>query len=182
MAEPTRAAELGRFALRLPRCREGAVPAASAQRPQKKAFYLLKMKPLKEPAPNNNNVSFVIHCQLGKEIKHICSNCSRGEDARDGECWGPSGRRRAREAGRWRGWSPVSGRRRRLRLENCGDIRLPGTLPSAAPNQTRTASEHIPLVYVLPQMRGFKQLNGQFWDFLLGRWGLGEGGCQGSQY
>ncbi|XP_034841578.1 phosphatase and actin regulator 1 isoform X4 [Mirounga leonina] len=85
MAEPTRAAELGRFALRLPRCREGAVPAASAQRPQKKAFYLLKMKPLKEPAPNNNNVSFVIHCQLGKEIKHICSNCSRGEDARDAE-------------------------------------------------------------------------------------------------
>nr|XP_045722320.2 phosphatase and actin regulator 1 isoform X2 [Mirounga angustirostris] len=85
MAEPTRAAELGRFALRLPRCREGAVPAASVQRPQKKAFYLLKMKPLKEPAPNNNNVSFVIHCQLGKEIKHICSNCSRGEDARDAE-------------------------------------------------------------------------------------------------
>ncbi|XP_059255433.1 phosphatase and actin regulator 1 isoform X4 [Mustela nigripes] len=85
MAEPTRAAELGRFALRSPRCREGAVPAASAQRPKKKAFYLLKMKPLKEPAPNNNNVSFVIHCQLGKEIKHICSNCSRGEDARDAE-------------------------------------------------------------------------------------------------
>nr|XP_023480236.1 phosphatase and actin regulator 1 isoform X1 [Equus caballus] len=86
MAEPTRAAEPGRFALRLPRCREGAVPGASAQRPKKKAFYLLRMKPLKEPAPNNNNnVSFVIHCQLGKEIKHICSNCSRGEDARDAE-------------------------------------------------------------------------------------------------
>ncbi|KAK2490074.1 hypothetical protein MC885_015870, partial [Smutsia gigantea] len=85
MAEPTRAAEPGRFALRSPRCREGAVPGASAQRPKKKAFYLLRMKPLKEPAPNNNNVSYVIHCQLGKEIKHICSNCSRGEDARDGE-------------------------------------------------------------------------------------------------
>ncbi|KAI5235163.1 Phosphatase And Actin Regulator 1 [Manis pentadactyla] len=84
MAEPTRAAEPGRFALRSPRCREGAVPGASAQRPKKKAFYLLRMKPLKEPAPNNN-VSFVIHCQLGKEIKHICSNCSRGEDARDAE-------------------------------------------------------------------------------------------------
>ncbi|CAK7318832.1 phosphatase and actin regulator 1 isoform X4 [Vulpes vulpes] len=84
MAEPTRAAEPGRFAPRSPRCREGAVPAASARRPRKKAFYLLKMKPLKEPAPNNN-VSFVIHCQLGKEIKHICSNCSRGEDARDAE-------------------------------------------------------------------------------------------------
>ncbi|KAG3288674.1 phosphatase and actin regulator 1 isoform X5 [Ictidomys tridecemlineatus] len=86
MAEPTRAAKPGRFALRSPRCREGAVPGASAEKPQKKAFYLLRMKPLKEPAPNNNNnVSFVIHCQLGKEIKHICSNCSRGEDARDAE-------------------------------------------------------------------------------------------------
>ncbi|KAM4815919.1 phosphatase and actin regulator 1 isoform X2 [Urocitellus parryii] len=86
MAEPTRAAKPGRFALRSPRCREGAVPGASAQKPKKKAFYLLRMKPLKEPAPNNNNnVSFVTHCQLGKEIKHICSNCSRGEDARDAE-------------------------------------------------------------------------------------------------
>ncbi|XP_059879609.1 phosphatase and actin regulator 1 isoform X2 [Delphinus delphis] len=87
MAEPTRTAEPGRFALRSPRCREGAVPGASSQRPKKKAFYLLSLKPLKEPAPNdnNNNVSFVIHCQLGKEIKHICSNCSRGEDARDAE-------------------------------------------------------------------------------------------------
>ncbi|KAM5320597.1 phosphatase and actin regulator 1 isoform 4-T4 [Glossophaga mutica] len=86
MAEPTLPAEPGRFALRLPRCREGAVPGSSAQRPKKKAFYLLRMKPLKEPAPNNNNnVSFVIHCQLGKEIKHICSNCSRGEDTRDAE-------------------------------------------------------------------------------------------------
>ncbi|KAF6110661.1 phosphatase and actin regulator 1 [Phyllostomus discolor] len=86
MAEPTLAAEPGRFALRSPRCREGAVPGSSAQRPKKKAFYLLRMKPLKEPAPNNNNnVSFVIHCQLGKEIKHICSNCSRGEDTRDAE-------------------------------------------------------------------------------------------------
>ncbi|CAN0401260.1 unnamed protein product [Rangifer tarandus platyrhynchus] len=86
MAEPTRAAEPGRFALPSPRCREGEVPGASAQRPKRKAFYLLRMKSLKEPAPNNNNnVSFVIHCQLGKEIKHICSNCSRGEDARDAE-------------------------------------------------------------------------------------------------
>ncbi|XP_010355442.2 phosphatase and actin regulator 1 isoform X2 [Rhinopithecus roxellana] len=86
MAEPTRAAKPGRFALRSPRCREGAVPGASAEKPKKKAFYLMRMKPLKEPAPNNNNnVSFVIHCQLGKEIKHICSNCSRGEDARDAE-------------------------------------------------------------------------------------------------
>lgn len=102
MAEPTRAAEPGRFALRSARCREGDVPGASAQRPKRRAFYLLRMKPLKEPAPSNNsNVSFVIHCQLGKEIKHICSNCSRGEDARDGECRGASGRRRTREGRRW---------------------------------------------------------------------------------
>nr|XP_051711803.1 phosphatase and actin regulator 1 isoform X4 [Oryctolagus cuniculus] len=86
MAEPTRAAKPGRFALRSPRCREGAVPGASAEKPPKRAFYLPRMKPPKEPAPNNNNsVSFVIHSQLGKEIKHICSNCSRGEDARDAE-------------------------------------------------------------------------------------------------
>ncbi|XP_034365694.1 phosphatase and actin regulator 1 isoform X3 [Arvicanthis niloticus] len=79
MAEPTRAAK--------PRCRQGAVPGAGAAvKPKKKAFYLLSMKPPKDPAPNNNNnVSFVIHCQLGKEIKHICSNCSRGEDSRDAE-------------------------------------------------------------------------------------------------
>lgn len=89
MAEPTRAGK--------PRCRQGVVPGAGAAvKPKKKAFYLLSMKPPKDPAPNNNNnVSFVIHCQLGKEIKHICSNCSRGEDGRDGECrapWGGGGK------------------------------------------------------------------------------------------
>ncbi|KAJ1203853.1 hypothetical protein NDU88_007634 [Pleurodeles waltl] len=52
---------------------------------RKKAFYLVRMKPLKEPSTNNNNVSFVIHCHIGKEIKHICSNCSRGEEAREAE-------------------------------------------------------------------------------------------------
>lgn len=95
MAEPTCAAKPGRFALRSRRCREGAVPSVSVEKPPKRAFDWLRMKPPKEPAPNynNNNVSFVIHCQLGKEIKHICSNCSRGEAARDGECRGPpSGR------------------------------------------------------------------------------------------
>lgn len=33
---------------------------------------------------NNNNTPFLIHCQIGKEIKHICSNC-RGTEPRDGE-------------------------------------------------------------------------------------------------
>ncbi|CAM2106277.1 unnamed protein product [Caretta caretta] len=57
----------------------------NGEKPKKKAFCLVRMKPLKEPATNNNNVSFVIHCHIGKEIKHICSNCSRGEEARDAD-------------------------------------------------------------------------------------------------
>uniref|UniRef100_A0A8D3DDC4 Phosphatase and actin regulator n=1 Tax=Scophthalmus maximus TaxID=52904 RepID=A0A8D3DDC4_SCOMX len=28
---------------------------------------------------------FTIHCHIGKEIKHICSNCSRGNDTQDAE-------------------------------------------------------------------------------------------------
>ncbi|XP_078543736.1 phosphatase and actin regulator 1 isoform X2 [Lissotriton helveticus] len=66
--------------------REGCAPDTGGQgKARKKAFYLVRMKPLKEPSTNNNNVSFVIHCHIGKEIKHICSNCSRGEEARDAE-------------------------------------------------------------------------------------------------
>ncbi|KAJ3595261.1 hypothetical protein NHX12_004565 [Muraenolepis orangiensis] len=34
---------------------------------------------------HNNNMPFTIHCQIGKEIKHICSNCSRGNDPLDAE-------------------------------------------------------------------------------------------------
>ncbi|XP_069476598.1 phosphatase and actin regulator 1 isoform X3 [Ambystoma mexicanum] len=71
-----------------PGCRESGAPDAASQgKPRKKAFYLVRMKPLKEPSSttNNNNVSFVIHCHIGQEIKHICSNCSRGEEARDAE-------------------------------------------------------------------------------------------------
>ncbi|XP_039609945.1 phosphatase and actin regulator 1-like isoform X3 [Polypterus senegalus] len=62
------------------------------QKPKKKAFYLVRMKPgnSKEPVSssssnNNNNMSFMIHCHIGKEIKHICSNCSRGTEAQDAE-------------------------------------------------------------------------------------------------
>ncbi|XP_028593543.2 phosphatase and actin regulator 1 isoform X1 [Podarcis muralis] len=65
--------------------RDGSSPDQSEEKPKKRAFYLVRMKPLKEPITNNNNVSFVIHCHIGKEIKHICSNCSRGEEARDAE-------------------------------------------------------------------------------------------------
>ncbi|XP_008107047.1 phosphatase and actin regulator 1 isoform X3 [Anolis carolinensis] len=66
--------------------RDGSDPDRSEEKPLKRAFYIVRMKPLKEPVTNNNNnVSFVIHCHIGKEIKHICSNCSRGEEARDAE-------------------------------------------------------------------------------------------------
>ncbi|XP_056377158.1 phosphatase and actin regulator 1 isoform X1 [Hyla sarda] len=68
-------------------CRESSSVApgtGGGDKQRKKAFYLVRMKPLKEPS-NNNNVSFVIHCHIGKEIKHICSNCSRGEEAEEVE-------------------------------------------------------------------------------------------------
>ncbi|KAM6922035.1 phosphatase and actin regulator 1 [Xenentodon cancila] len=39
---------------------------------------------LYEPAPDNNNMPFLIHCHIGKEFKHICSNC-RGEEPLDAE-------------------------------------------------------------------------------------------------
>lgn len=86
MADSTHIRQPGMLAFSSSGCREGSVPAMNGEKPKKKAFYLVRMKPLKEPATNNNNVSFVIHCHIGKEIKHICSNCSRGEEARDGEC------------------------------------------------------------------------------------------------
>uniref|UniRef100_G3W6P6 Phosphatase and actin regulator n=1 Tax=Sarcophilus harrisii TaxID=9305 RepID=G3W6P6_SARHA len=85
MAHHSPTGQLGMFALPSLGCRQGLGPDQSLEKPKKKAFYLMRMKPLKEPAPNNN-VSFVIHCHIGKEIKHICSNCSRGgEDSRDAE-------------------------------------------------------------------------------------------------
>ncbi|KAG9479245.1 phosphatase and actin regulator 1 isoform X2 [Eleutherodactylus coqui] len=73
----------GMFSLPSFGCREASV-APGSDKQRKKAFYLVRMKPLKEPS-NNNNVSFVIHCHIGKEIKHICSNCSRGEEAEEVE-------------------------------------------------------------------------------------------------
>ncbi|XP_074127942.1 phosphatase and actin regulator 1 isoform X3 [Sminthopsis crassicaudata] len=85
MAHHSPTGQLGMFALPSLGCGQGSGPEPSLEKPKRKAFYLMRMKPLKEPAPNNN-VSFVIHCHLGKEIKHICSNCSRGgEESRDAE-------------------------------------------------------------------------------------------------
>ena len=61
------------------------------EKPKKKGFCLVKMMSLnhkKEPTSHqhhNNNMPFMIHCHIGKEIKHICSNCSRGNDTQEGE-------------------------------------------------------------------------------------------------
>lgn len=154
MAEPTRAAK--------PRCRQGVLPGAGAAvKPKKKAFYLLSMKPPKDPAPNNNNnVSFVIHCQLGKEIKHICSNCSRGEDGRDGEC-------RARRGGGGKVALPVyrstvPGAAEVCHSDNCWNLR---SLPPPPPPVLHFAE-------CLPQPVGLQQpLKKQLWGFDLRRGG-----------
>lgn len=69
----------------------------AVEKPKKKAFSLVKIMSLsnkKDRGQNqqphhhhhhNNNMPFTIHCQIGKEIKHICSNCSRGNNTQDGE-------------------------------------------------------------------------------------------------
>ncbi|XP_010882472.3 phosphatase and actin regulator 1 isoform X2 [Esox lucius] len=75
--------------------RENNIPVV-VEKP-KKAFYLVRMMSLnnnkKEQQTNRqhqqtnhqNNMPFMIHCHIGKEIKHICSNCSRGNDTQDEE-------------------------------------------------------------------------------------------------
>ncbi|CAL1579566.1 unnamed protein product [Knipowitschia caucasica] len=72
-------------------CRENTPVAV--EKPKKKAFSLVKIMSLsnkkgpdKPPHHHhNNNIPFSIHCTIGKEIKHICSNCSRGNDTQDAE-------------------------------------------------------------------------------------------------
>ncbi|KAG8003385.1 Phosphatase and actin regulator 1 [Nibea albiflora] len=70
-----------------------AAAAPEQQKPVKKrrrAFCLTRMKSRNrpqqqhQPAAHNNNMPFMIHCQIGKEIKHICSNC-RGAEPLDAE-------------------------------------------------------------------------------------------------
>nr|XP_020451499.1 phosphatase and actin regulator 1-like isoform X1 [Monopterus albus] len=71
-------------------CRE-STPAAAVEKPKKKPFSLVKIMSLskrkgRDQQPHlNNNMPFTIHCHIGKEIKHICSNCSRGNDTQDAE-------------------------------------------------------------------------------------------------
>uniref|UniRef100_A0A3Q2P1R6 Phosphatase and actin regulator n=1 Tax=Fundulus heteroclitus TaxID=8078 RepID=A0A3Q2P1R6_FUNHE len=64
---------------------------AQEQGQRRRAFCLDKTKTRRlrrertEAAAKNNNISpFVIRCQIGKEIKHICSNC-RGAEPLDAE-------------------------------------------------------------------------------------------------
>lgn len=68
-----------------------SVAVSEEQKPRKRrrAFCLSRMKSRgkqqqPQPAANNNNMPFMMHCQLGKEIKHICRNC-RGVEPLDGE-------------------------------------------------------------------------------------------------
>lgn len=72
-----------------------AVPVPEEQKASKRrrAFCMTRLKSRNSfdghqrhpPAANNNsNMPFMIHCQIGKEIKHICSNC-RGAEQLDGE-------------------------------------------------------------------------------------------------
>ncbi|KAG8014189.1 Phosphatase and actin regulator 1 [Nibea albiflora] len=68
-------------------CRENTPVAV--EKPKKKAFSLVKIMSLSnkkghgQHLHHNNNMPFTIHCHIGKEIKHICSNCSRGNDTQD---------------------------------------------------------------------------------------------------
>ncbi|XP_029929610.1 phosphatase and actin regulator 1-like isoform X4 [Myripristis murdjan] len=70
-------------------CRENTPVAVD--KPKKKPFNLVKIMSLNNKKghgkhqQHNNNMPFTIHCQIGKEIKHICSNCSRGNDTQDAE-------------------------------------------------------------------------------------------------
>jgi len=73
----------------------GSNAPAGMEKPKNKGFSLAKMMTLNyrkekqnqnQHQHHNNNMPFMIHCHIGKEIKHICSNCSRGSHARqDGE-------------------------------------------------------------------------------------------------
>lgn len=78
------------------------VPVAVEKPKKKAAFSLVKIMSLgskKSSQPHyNNNMPFTIHCHIGKEIKHICSNCSRGNDTQDGE-YRPSARGAASSPG-----------------------------------------------------------------------------------
>ncbi|XP_053486127.1 uncharacterized protein LOC128610735 [Ictalurus furcatus] len=71
-----------------------APPPAPAHKAKQKGFCLVRMMNLNGKKGNadprkqqhqHGTVPFIIHCHIGKEIKHICGNCSRATDAQDGE-------------------------------------------------------------------------------------------------
>lgn len=79
-----------------PGCRGGKNTPVAVEKPKKKKpFSLVKIMSLsnnkkahgQQPPHHhhNNNMPFTIHCHIGKEIKHICSNCSRGNETQDAE-------------------------------------------------------------------------------------------------
>ncbi|KAM7409327.1 hypothetical protein PAMA_001010 [Pampus argenteus] len=113
------------------------VAASEEQKPGKKrrtAFCLARMKSRNrsgkqlqhQPAANNNNTPFMIHCQIGKEIKHICSNC-RGAEPLDGERTRRSDLQERGERKR-RGRSAVF----RSLLSSVGDRSLPAPCKAAS--------------------------------------------------
>ncbi|KAK7162390.1 hypothetical protein R3I93_006628 [Phoxinus phoxinus] len=73
----------------------GSGAPAGMEKPRNKGFSLARMMNLncrkekenqnQHQHHHNNNMPFMIHCHIGKEIKHICSNCSRGSHARQDE-------------------------------------------------------------------------------------------------
>ncbi|KAM9500441.1 phosphatase and actin regulator 1-like [Clarias gariepinus] len=74
-----------------------AAPPAPAHRAKHKGFCLVRMMNLngkkaradphqkQQQQHQHGTVPFIIHCHIGKEIKHICGNCSRATDAQDAE-------------------------------------------------------------------------------------------------
>lgn len=63
---------------------ESPSSASPVEKPRKRrAFYLLRMRSPSAAVNNNNNS--LAPLVIPGQIKHICSNCSRGRELRDGE-------------------------------------------------------------------------------------------------
>ncbi|GAA6081749.1 phosphatase and actin regulator 1-like isoform X1 [Tachysurus ichikawai] len=71
-----------------------APPPVPAYKAKQKGFCLVRMMNLngkkgtadpRKQQHQHGTVPFIIHCHIGKEIKHICGNCSRASEAQDAE-------------------------------------------------------------------------------------------------
>ncbi|KAK3568127.1 hypothetical protein QTP86_031108 [Hemibagrus guttatus] len=69
-------------------------PPVPAHKAKQKGFCLVRMMNLngkkgsadpRKQQHQHGTVPFIIHCHIGKEIKHICGNCSRASEAQDAE-------------------------------------------------------------------------------------------------